>query len=250
MADTKISGLSAVTDVLGTDEFVLARSSTTKKIAASDLAAFFGADAGDGWYASADSWTYASASTFTVSGDVTAIYTRGTRLKFTQTTVKYAVVVASSHAAGTTTVTIAVNSNYTIANAAISDNYYSYAQNPRGYPTWFTFDPAATGFTGSVTYTIARYKIDGAAVTVIVLLSGTSNATTLTFTLPVATSANSTNETAVVAVTDNGSSQTSPGRILLGTSSSTATVGKAMNASGGFTGSGTKGVNAQFVYEF
>lgn len=40
MADTKISGLAAVTDVLPTDEFVLARSSTTKKIDASDLAAY------------------------------------------------------------------------------------------------------------------------------------------------------------------------------------------------------------------
>lgn len=37
MADTKISNLSAVTDVLGTDEYVLARSGATKKIDASDL---------------------------------------------------------------------------------------------------------------------------------------------------------------------------------------------------------------------
>lgn len=37
MADTKISGLAAVTSALSTDEFVLARSGTTKKIAASDL---------------------------------------------------------------------------------------------------------------------------------------------------------------------------------------------------------------------
>jgi hypothetical protein len=38
MADTKISALSAVTDVQATDEFVLARAGTTKKIDASDLA--------------------------------------------------------------------------------------------------------------------------------------------------------------------------------------------------------------------
>ena len=37
MADTKISSLAAVTSVLSTDEFVLARAGTTKKIAASDL---------------------------------------------------------------------------------------------------------------------------------------------------------------------------------------------------------------------
>ena len=66
MADTKISALSAVTDVLSTDEFVLARSGTTKKIDAVDLAAgIAGADTGDGWYADTATWTYASASTFT-----------------------------------------------------------------------------------------------------------------------------------------------------------------------------------------
>lgn len=37
MANTKISDLPAVTDVIGTDEYVLARSGTSKKIAASDL---------------------------------------------------------------------------------------------------------------------------------------------------------------------------------------------------------------------
>ncbi len=37
MADTKISDLTAVTDVISTDEYVLARAGTTKKIDASDL---------------------------------------------------------------------------------------------------------------------------------------------------------------------------------------------------------------------
>ena len=37
MADSKISDLPAVTDVIGTDEYVLARSGTTNKIAVEDL---------------------------------------------------------------------------------------------------------------------------------------------------------------------------------------------------------------------
>ncbi len=90
-----------------------------------------------GWVKPNVTWTYASASTFTVSGDATTIYTKGTRLKWTQTTVKYGVVVSSSHSAGTTTVTIAVNTDYTIANATITDNFFSYEANPQGYPTWF-----------------------------------------------------------------------------------------------------------------
>lgn len=98
----------------------------------------------DGWIADSDTWTYASASTFTVSGDVTVRFSKGTRLKFTQTTAKYAVVVASSHAAGTTTVTIAVNTDYTLANAAITATYYSYDVNPQGYPAQFAYTPSWT----------------------------------------------------------------------------------------------------------
>lgn len=47
MADTKISALSAVTDVLSDDEFVLARSGATKKIDAIDLAAGLGSNPTD-----------------------------------------------------------------------------------------------------------------------------------------------------------------------------------------------------------
>lgn len=92
----------------------------------------------DGWIdGSAYTWTYASASTFTIAGvDLTTTFTKGTRLKFTQTTVKYAVVVSSSFSTDTT-VTIAVNTDYVIANAAITANYYSYQANPQGYPTYF-----------------------------------------------------------------------------------------------------------------
>jgi hypothetical protein len=130
----------------------------------------------DAWVPAGETWTYASASTFTVSGDVTAKYSKGTRLKFTQTTVKYAVVVGSSHAAGTTTVTIAVNNDYTIANAAISANYLSYAANPQGYPKAFGYTPtwASDGGTqptlGNGTLT-GTFQIVGSVVTVVILFA-------------------------------------------------------------------------------
>jgi hypothetical protein len=98
--------------------------------------------AADGWVDdTATTWTYASASTFTVSGDVTATFTKGTRIKLTQTGVKYFVVVGSSFGGGNTTVTITGGTDYTLANAAISANYYSYAVNPQGYPGWFDYTP-------------------------------------------------------------------------------------------------------------
>ncbi len=94
----------------------------------------------DGWVDdTAHTWTFASASTFTISGvDLTAVFTKGTRLRFTQTTVKYGVVASSSFSTNTT-VTIVVNTDYVLANAAISVNSYSYAANPQGYPGSFAY---------------------------------------------------------------------------------------------------------------
>jgi hypothetical protein len=105
----------------------------------------------DGWTTSTDTWVYASASTFTISGvDRTAIYTKGTKIKWTQTTVKYGVVVSSSFSTDTT-VTIAVNTDYTIANAAISLNYYSYQDMPADYPARFNFTPTFSSGGGAFT---------------------------------------------------------------------------------------------------
>lgn len=142
-----------------------------------------------GWTVSTDTWTYASASTFTIAGvDRTAVYTKGTRLKFTQTTVKYAVVVSSSFSTNTT-VTIAVNTDYTIANAAITLPYYSYQASPQGYPGWFAYTPTPNNLTvGSGTLT-GRFSLTGTTASFYInfVFSSTGSAvgTAPTVTLPI-----------------------------------------------------------------
>lgn len=217
MADTKISSLSEVTDLLSTDEFVLARSGATKKITGLSLASGLSLST-DGWIADeSGTWTYASASTFTVTGDLTSRFSKGTRLKFTQTTVKYAVVVASSHAAGTTTVTIAVNNDYTIANAAITDTFYSYQVNPDGYPGWFSYTPTwtSTGTAPAVgNGTIqGAFEVTGQKVIVKVRLT-TGNTTTFgtgtySFSYPITedTSGSLSNALGTFVAFDNSASQ-------------------------------------------
>lgn len=136
----------------------------------------------DGWTDhSAYTWAYASASTFTIAGvDLTTTFTKGTRLKFTQTTVKYAVVVSSSFSTNTT-VTIAVNTDYTIANAAITANYFSYQVNPRGYPTWFANTGVTVKGSGGTIGTFAetakqyKFKITGSECYLIFKTSVTNN---------------------------------------------------------------------------
>jgi len=140
----------------------------------------------DGWVTDASTWTYASASTFTIAGDKTAIFMAGTRLKWTQTTVKYGVVISSSYSNPNTTVTIAVNSNYVVTNAAISATYYSY-QEPPDYPGYFDFATTWVGFTATVPTVIYRYSIFGhtCIISITTITQGTSNATSFTVTMPV-----------------------------------------------------------------
>lgn len=203
----------------------------------------------DGWTSDIEStWTRASASTFTTAGDRTSEFRKGTRLRFTQTTVKYGTVASASHAAGTTTVTIIVNTEYVLADAAITANSYSNEQYPSGWPGWFTYAPTVSGFSGSPTVTAAQFSTVGNTVWVMLSISGTSNAVTFTVTTPVA--AADALGFAAIFVTDNSSNQAAPGRIDVGVVAPTEMrLGKTMATAGGFTGSGTKGTVASVFYE-
>ncbi len=139
----------------------------------------------DGWVDdSANAWTYVSASTFTVVGNRTAVFTPGTRLRFTQTTVKYATVASSAFGA-VTTVTIIVNTDFVLANAAISVNGYSYAASPAGYPGWFNYDAQPSGLT-SITIQVQAFSIVGRTCFITFDFQGTASGTTFAFVLPIA----------------------------------------------------------------
>lgn len=93
----------------------------------------------NGWVSAGETWTYASADaptfTFTVAADVTTKYSAGMRIKLTQTTVKYFIITAvSAYSGGNTTITVYGGTDYTLANTAISANYYSMVKAPQGFP--------------------------------------------------------------------------------------------------------------------
>lgn len=120
-----------------------------------------------GWTPARETWTYVSATSFKITGvDVSTKYKKGTRLKFTQTTVKYGVVVDVSFATDTT-VTILLNTDYVLVASTISDNFYSYQLSPQGYPDWFAIS-APTSWTGidngagsAPTVAMCRGKVEG-----------------------------------------------------------------------------------------
>lgn len=184
-----------------------------------------GAAATDGWIDdSAETWTFASATTFTISGDKTAKYTTGTRIKLTQTTIKYFVVVSSAFASGTTTVTVTGGSDYSVANAAISANAHSYQANPQGYPGWFNYTPTYTGFSVDPSGGSHRFAVNGRVCTVIISPSsnGTSNATNFQVSAPIVSAGDSGYQAAFVR--NNGANQAAPGLTNLPSASSTIDV--------------------------
>jgi hypothetical protein len=88
-----------------------------------------------GWINPSDTWTYASATTINVPTGAASIYSVGDKIKLTQTTVKYFYIVTVAD----TLLTVTGGTDYTVANAAISANYYSHATSPVGFPAQFAW---------------------------------------------------------------------------------------------------------------
>ena len=88
----------------------------------------------DGWIDPLENWTFSSADgstgIITVPTDATLKYQPGMRIKLTQTTVKYFIITVVT----ATLLTVNGGTDYTLANAAISANFYSPMKAPFGFP--------------------------------------------------------------------------------------------------------------------
>jgi len=104
------------------------------------------------WISAFQTWTYASANSFTVTGDITDTLWVGEPVRWKQGgAYKYAHIISFSYSSPNTTVVIACGSDYSIANAAITDNDYGLNSNPVGFPAAFnltapTFTASGTAF--------------------------------------------------------------------------------------------------------
>jgi hypothetical protein len=121
---------------------------------------------GQGWIDALETWTYASSTTFTIAGDLTGKYQKGDKIKLINSTTKYFYVVSVTYSNPNTTITVTGGSDYSLANAAISANYYSKIENPQGFPDWFNYTPTVTGSTGTIgTFAASpyagRFKVQG-----------------------------------------------------------------------------------------
>lgn len=117
----------------------------------------------DGWIpVTLGSPTRTSNTAFTTTTNLTSLWQKGYKLKFTDTTTKYAYEVAmSAYSAGSMTVTI--SGNTLVGNP--SAFYYSPIENPLDFPTSFSFTstPSRSGtpYTNNPILNSASYRIIG-----------------------------------------------------------------------------------------
>jgi hypothetical protein len=194
-----------------------------------------------GWVETTDSWTYASASTITIPSDGTTRYQKGMKIRFKQGggyKYYYVSVIAA------TLLTVFTSSDYTVANSAITNIAYSYAQHPYGFPAFLNVTIDYTGFSTKPTTTLARFTVDKDVCTFWYKQNalGTSNATTFTMTgLPVSTSTSLVLLPITAWAADNSANITTPIRVDIAT---TVLTFYPSVAAGAWTNSGTKGVYA------
>lgn len=104
-----------------------------------------------------------------------------------------------------------------------------------------------TGWSSFTTKSI-YYSTIGKKMFVVFNIAGTSNATTVSFTLPYSASVNTRNGSALIQ--DNGTNSTTPGLVQMLSSSNTVTVYKDCSMSGtAFTNSGAKAVYGSFTVD-
>lgn len=104
----------------------------------------------NGWIPAGETWTRTTASVFTVPSDVTGKYQKGDKIKWMQTTGRFAYIASvGAYAGGVTPITITGSSDYSLDAAAITLPHWSRQVCPFAFPEWFSFPVVPSGPAGS-----------------------------------------------------------------------------------------------------
>lgn len=146
----------------------------------------------DEWIEVGETWTYASASTITAPTDATTRYQKWDQIRFKQGgSYKYFVLISLT----STVLTMLVNTDFAVANSAITDIAYSRSDKPFGFPDSFNFTPSWTNFTTTTATITAKVSVAKGSVTgYVTVVFGASTAITgsLSLILPIAAAGNPT----------------------------------------------------------
>jgi hypothetical protein len=203
----------------------------------------------DTWQPISDTLTYASATTATFSLlDYTGLLRVGDGVRLKQGGgYKYFYIKTLTFSTNTT-VTVQGGSDYTLANAAITDVYFTKTPSlAPGFPTQFNFVPTHTGYSVTPTFTCA-FSVTGRLCTLgYNATAGTSNANTLTISVPFNGAATGTVAYNNCQVIDNGALASAAGMAQIGSGGVSIAFFKDW-AGTVWTTSGTKYVNFTISY--
>lgn len=176
-----------------------------------------------GWTLIGGTFTYASSTTITVDSGAASKYSIGDKLRFQNNdsgTYLYAYIISMTD-------TILTIVGDTVPNATLTDVYYSKASSPLGFSHWFDWTTVFGGFSADPTNVMHRFRIDGREATLAIrqATAGTSDDSGFTMTLPIvaATVANA-NWVGYGMIKNNGTTQGTPGQIVIVSGSSILTV--------------------------
>lgn len=210
-----------------------------------------------GWTNDPNVWTRTGNFTFTLSTDATVWLYPGVKIYWVGTdatsTAKYGIVDTAVFGAGTTTVTLMSNTDYSMtASPSAGQQYYSYQTNPQGWPGWFNYTPTITGYSANPTNVVYRWMTVGRTCFLAFreLTNGTSNNAAHTYTLPNAAAKTVTNHVweNFGITTDNNVGAQGGGQIV---SAGTTVQALKSPTSSAFTASGNSKVDVlNMWYEF
>ena len=195
-----------------------------------------------GWVSGLRTWVYVGIHSFKIEGvDVTSEFPKGTKIRYKQGgDFEYGTVVLSAFSTDTT-ITMATNSNYELAEAAITDNYYSLASSPIGFPNYFSWTPVLDGFSTNPSVSTYTFSLNGTVCYVEISQGGdgTSDATNFTITLPISFGGVGDVWGACGFTKDNGANLAGAGYRISAASSTLVTIYSDMTT-GAWTASGAK----------
>lgn len=210
---------------------------------------------GTGWQEVTETWTRTGNHTFTVATDLTTKYQKSTLARYKDGgAFEYGVIASSAFSSPNTTINLIPNTSYTMAAGTITNTAISYQATPQGFPHWFNYAAAPTGFSVVPSSPIYRWKSLGGN-TILVNYNepndGTSNLTTFGASVPVvAATITGAVWTAILGITvDNSVLLTTPGRCFLASATSSIVI-RRDTANAAWTASGGKRATFTLAYEF
>lgn len=205
----------------------------------------------NGWIFVTENWTRTGDHSFAIigSGNLSTRYRKGTKVMYNDPALEFGSVGSVAVTGSNTFVNLIPNTDFAMANTFISGRYISYIENPEEYPGWFNFDANPQGFSSPPSS--PSYQWFAVGETLFINYSepnnGTSNATTFTASLPIASPAALSVPCGVLV--DNGALLTTAGRFNVAAGGTTINFRTNMG-NGAWTAANGKRATVEFFYAF